>query len=447
MGDSAGEILCQQLVEQAQAAGAQAAEAYLQEGEELQVEVRNGQVETLKRAGNRGVGLRVLQEGRLGFAYSADLAPEALADLVRRALECARYVPPDEWHRFPGAAEYPQLELYDAEIGGRPVEEKIELARAVESEARAADPRVRITEACSYQDASYRVTLANSHGLLASYRGAYCGLYAYVVAVEGADQQTGFGLSYSLRYGDLDPARVGREAARRAVRLLGAKRPSTRRVPVILDPYVATQFLGLLAPALSAEAVQKGRSLLAGRVGEQVASPLVHVVDDGRRPGGIGSAPFDGEGVPSQRTELVSAGVLRGFLHNVYTAARDGVSSTGNGTRYSFKGTPQVGSTNFYLEAGATPAQALLSEVTDGVYVTEVMGMHTANPVSGDFSVGAAGLLVERGECTRPVRGIAIAGNILELFAGVDAVGDDLTFFGGRGAPTLRLRGLTVSGD
>jgi PmbA protein len=229
--------------------------------------------------------------------------------------------------------------------------------------------------------------------------------------------------------------------------MLGAAPVATRKAVVLLDPYVATGFLGLIGPALTGEAVQKGRSLFAGKVGERVASDKITIIDDGLLGGGIASAPFDGEGVPTSRTILVKKGDLRGYLHNTYTAAKDGVQSTGNGVRSSFKGTPEVGMTNFYIEAGQIPVEQLIKDISSGIYVTEVMGMHTANPISGDFSVGVSGLLIENGELTRPVRGMAMGGNIIELLENIDAVGNDLHFFIGKGSPTLRVAQLTISGQ
>ncbi|MGB9793241.1 MAG: metallopeptidase TldD-related protein, partial [Thermacetogeniaceae bacterium] len=213
------------------------------------------------------------------------------------------------------------------------------------------------------------------------------------------------------------------------------------------DPYVVTNFLGLIASTLLADAVQKGRSLFAGRIGQRVASEGVTIVDDGTLPGGLMSSPFDGEGVPSQKTILIANGELLGFLHNSYTGRREGVPSTGNAKRASFKSPPEVGITNFYLAPGEKNPQEIIEKTEKGFYVTEVMGMHTANPVSGDFSVGAAGIWIENGELTIPVRGMVIAGNILELLMNVDMVGSDLRFFIGTGAPTIRVAGLTVSGQ
>ena len=264
---------------------------------------------------------------------------------------------------------------------------------------------------------------------------------------EEEDNQTGFALQYRLKFAELDPETVGREAAEKAVRMLGAKQIGTQRVPVLFDPYVATSFLGVLAPALTAEAVQKGKSLFAQKIGQPVGSNVLTLVDDGTLPNGIASAPFDGEGVPSSRTVLIENGELKTYLYNTYTAARDGVSSTGNGVRGSFKSTPEVGTTNFFIQPGEVSQQQLMTDIKEGLYITEVMGMHTANPISGDFSVGAAGLWIKDGQFTVPVRGIAIAGNLADLLQSIEGVASDLTFFGGKGSPTVRIGQMTVSGS
>lgn len=434
-------------LERAGALGAGMAEAYLSAEKELTIEVRDGRVETMKLARDRGLGLRVVQDGRAGFAFTTDLNRAAVEEIVRQAMGNAASTAPDPYRVLPGpAAAYPQLDLYDPAIRQATVEEKIEMARQMERAARNVDPRVKIIETAAYQDAESEVTLVNSRGITSRYRSAYCGLYVSLVATEGDDSQTGFALDYRLHYRELDPWKVGQEAARRAVRMLGARPVATRRAAVILEPYVATGFLGLLGPGLTAEAVQKNRSPFAGKVGQQVASTLVTVLDDGAMAGGIASAPFDGEGVPTGRTVLIEGGVLKGFLHNTYTAARDGVQSTGNGVRGSFKSTPEVGTTNFFIQPGTVSPEQLIRDTASGLYVTEVMGMHTANPISGDFSVGAAGILIENGQLTRPVRGVAIAGNLLELLNHVDGVAGDLTFFGGRGSPTIRVARMSISG-
>ncbi|MCL6561364.1 MAG: TldD/PmbA family protein, partial [Firmicutes bacterium] len=391
-------------VNKAMQLGAQLAEAYISSARELNIDVREGRVETMKLAGDRGLGLRVIREGRTGFSFSTDLSPRGVEEAARQALANCGKTAEDPYHRLPppGPA-YPELDIYDPGIREATVEQKIDLAKSMEESARAYDPRVKIIESSTYQDGEVLVTVVNSLGMKLTYMGAYCGVYLALAAGEGDDSQTGFALDFSLKYSRLKPEEVGREAARRAVRMLGAAPVTTRKVAVVLDPYVATGFLSLIGPALTGEAVQKGRSLFAGKLGTRVASDKLTVIDDGALPGGIASAPFDGEGVPTSRTVLIENGILKGYLYNTYTAARDGVQSTGNGVRSSFKGTPEVGVTNFFIDAGPMPVEKLIKEVKAGLYVTEVMGMHTANPISGDFSVGVAGLLIEDGELTRPV--------------------------------------------
>ena len=440
--------LAGQVVDRAQKLGADQSEAFLIKSKDLTIDVRDGQVETLKLAEDRGLGVRVFRQNRIGFAYTSNLENSALEQIIGQALANSDKTSPDQFNYMPKpGGPYASLDLFDPAIEKVAVEDKIDLAKTIESTARTFDKRVTITERSSYFDAEYEVTLANSLGIAASYRGTYCGCYADLVAEENGDTQTGFAIKMTLNYKDLDPTKVGYEAAEKAVRKLGAKTVNTQKAVIIFDPYIATGFLDVVAPALSAEAVQKGKSLFGGRVGQKVASDKITIVDYGAMPGGIASSPFDGEGVPTSKTVLVQNGELKGFLHNTYTAAKDGVMSTGNGTRGSFKSTPEVGTTNFYIEPGLTNPDDLIKDITTGLYITDVMGMHTANPISGDFSVGAAGIWIENGRFTKPVRGVAIAGNILDLLNEVEGVGSDLTFFGGKGAPTLRISRMSISGS
>ncbi|ACV63475.1 peptidase U62 modulator of DNA gyrase [Desulfofarcimen acetoxidans DSM 771] len=427
--------------------GSEMAESYLSYSKELDIEVRGGKVDTMVMAEDRGLGLRVFIGGRTGFAFTTDLTEAGLAECVRQAKDNSAQIAADAHNGLPEKVEkYEQMDTFDPDIAAIPVEDKIALAVAMEKSARDYDPRVKIIESSSYSDSISSVVIANSHGLAASCQSTYCGIYLALVAVDGDDSQTGFAMDYRLKYKDLNPKAIGREAALKAVRMLGAQPVSTRKVSVVLEPYVAAGFLGLMSSSFTAEAVQKGRSLFANKIGSKVASELINVVDDGSLPGGIASAPFDGEGVPTAKTVLIKSGELKAYLYNTYTAKQDGVVSTGNGVRGSFKGTPEVGTTNFYIEPGNCSPGDLVKAVNSGLFVTEVMGMHTANPISGDFSVGVSGLLIENGQITKPVRGVAIAGNIITLLSSVNGVGSDLKFFGGKGAPTLRIEGITVSG-
>ena len=360
----------------------------------------------------------------------------------------ARQVEADPNWELPGpAGSYEKVDIYDQEIFDTPLEEKIELARSMEEAARGFDDRVKITDKAVYHDAGYSVMIYNTLGLAAQYQGSYCGGYAVVVGQENGESENGVALQYSLRYREIDPRKIGRDAGAKAVRMLGAQPVRSAHLPVVLDPYTVTSFLGVLQPAFSAEAALKEKTFLRGKEDQQVAGSIITIIDDGIMAGGLGSSPFDGEGVPCSRTVLVENGRLRNYLHSAYTANKLGVASTGNSVRGSFRNTPEVGTTNFFIKAGKTRRDDLIREVSYGLYITDVLGMHTANPISGDFSIGVSGLLIENGELTRPVKSVAAAGNLQELLADIDGVGDDLTFFLGKGSPTLRVKALSISGN
>jgi len=431
----------------AQKKGAETAEVFLLKSRELTIEVMGQEVENLKLSEEQGFGLRVISHNRLGYAYSSDLSERAIQQTVERAIDNSRLVAEDSnWNVAEPGNSYPELDLYDQETIRKPLAEKIILAKELEKAAFASDSRIRQVEKAVYQDSSYQTALFNTRGLARNYQGTYCGLYGIAIGQEGTDAETGFSMSYALKYQDLNPFKVGQEAGEKAVRMLGAKSMPSAKIPVVFDPHVMTGVLDVLQRAFSGEAVLKGTSFLAGKEGQKVASPLVNIVDHGFLAEQVASAPFDSEGMPTAETRLINRGELQGFLHNLYTARKTGAHSTGNAVRGSYKSTPEVGTTNFYLEKGSVSPAQLLGDVKKGLYVTEVMGLHTANPISGDFSLGAAGLLIENGKLTTPVKGIAIAGNLQELLLGIEAIADDLTFYVGLGSPTVRIQGLMISG-
>jgi PmbA protein len=289
--------------------------------------------------------------------------------------------------------------------------------------------------------------VGSTSGVAAEFERTGCWCVAVTLA-EGADEtQTGFSFQVAHRAADLDPEAIAREAVERAARMLGATKPATQRVPVMLDPFAASSFLGVLAGALSADAVQKQRSLFAELVGEQVGAEAFTLVDDGRLLRGPAASPFDDEGVPTGRTELVTAGRLNGFLHNTYTARRGGTRSTGNASRAGYRSTPAVGTSNFYVEAGASSLPDLLRRAEGGVLIQDVSGVHSgANPISGEFSVGATGLRITGGALGEPVREMTIASTVPEILRGIVAVGDDLRFFSAVGTPSILVGEMTVAG-
>ena len=434
-------------VEQARGNGVEA-EAFVLHSEDLTIEVREGQVDTLKQAEEIGLGIRVFQGNRLGFSFTTDLSREALGETIRRAVESARYTADDKNNGLPEVVDgYRRMVTYDEEIERTTLEAKVEMAKQIEVVSKQEDKRIKIVESSGYEESRYSVAVVNSRGVEAFQKASYCGLYISLMAEENGEVQTGFAVEAKRHISELDPARVGREGARNAVRILGAKSAPSRPLPCILEPYVMTSFLGVLAGSFSADSVQKGKSTFKGKLGQAIASPQVTLVDDGTYEKGISSFPFDGEGWPSQRTVLVEAGTLKGFMYDAYTARKDNTVSTGNGMRSSFRGLPSVGTTNLFLTPGLSPPEKLWEDLERGMYITEVMGMHTANPISGDFSLGASGIIIEKGKLTYPVRGVTIAGNLFDFLKDIEGLGSDLRFFGGTGSPSVRVKRLSIGGE
>lgn len=325
---------------------------------------------------------------------------------------------------------------------------KIDLALAMEKAALAADPRIKNVMSSSYGDGSHEITLVNSLGLHRSYKANYCSASLFLIAQDGASTQTGFAYDLGRSIESFDAEALAGEAAAMATSLLGAKPVASQQVPVVLHRFVGAQILGVLTSPLTAEAVQRGRSLFAGKMGGRVASELVDLVDDGILAGGMASAPFDGEGVPTARKELISSGILKAFMHNTYSARKEGSASTGNAARGSFRATPEVSPSNFYLAPGKIPADDVIRGVCDGFYVMELSGLGTggANPISGELSVGATGRWIRNGELAEPVREVTIAGNLIKILRDVDAVANDLKFLGATGSPTFRVAAMSVGG-
>jgi PmbA protein len=453
MSDGAHDLerAAQVAVEAATGAGADQADAWCEEAVSLTVQAYEGAVESLTEATSRGVGVRVFTGGRSGYAYGSDLSEGALAAVARAATEAASVTEPDEHAGLPercAAAEV--APLTSPEFGDWSTERKVELALAVERGARERDPLITNVEDAVYSDSGARVALANSDGFSSTYDQTQCYAYAYAFAGSGSDLMTGLGVATGRGPGDLDPEAIGAEAANRALALHGARRTKSRRCPVVLDPYVSASFASIVGGTLSAQAVQRGRSLFADKEGEQVADPLVRLVDDGLAPEGLATAPFDGEGVPHQETVLVDGGRLRTFLFDHYTAHRAGRSSTGNGGRGSYRAPPAVSATNLLLGPGESSTEELIAAAGDGFYVMDVTGLHAGvNPASGTFSVGASGRLIENGELGQPVREATIASDLVSMLLAVRAVGSEarwVPFGGSVKAPPVLIGEMTVGG-
>lgn len=423
------------------------AEVYILRRKLLAIEVNDREVETLKLAQDSGLGLRIISDGRLGFAYTSGFTQEALDQIVESARTAAVYTASDRYNILPAkTVQYPRLDLYDPELSCVPLVEKVDRARAIAQAAYQYDSRIRSVQKTSYSDSECEVTICNSQGLEVSHVDTYC--WASTMAIAGANggSQIGWDFDFNRFYRNLRVAEVGMGAAHMAVALLGAKTLETQKLPVVFDAVVAIGFIGMLASALSAESVQKEKSLLRGRLGQQVASSQVTILDDGTLPHGSSSSPCDGEGVATQRTELIREGMLMQFLHNTYTARKDKVKSTGNGIRASFKDLPRVGPTNLFLSPGYESREGLIKGIKRGVYVLATLGMHTADPISGDFSVGVEGLRIANGKLAQPVHGVTISGNLVDLFKSIESVADDLRFLGNIGSPTVSIGQLSISG-
>jgi PmbA protein len=434
----------------AAAADGEALEAYAEESRHTEASALRGEVEGLRFAESRGVGVRVIRDGRVGYAWAADPDADEVRTAVGRARENAALAEPDEAHVLPPAEEAePMPELFREASAAVPTADKVEMALEIERRAISRDPRSTRVDLAQVGDAVSRVAIASTTGVRAG--SARTDAWCVVVTLAGDDDETQTGFSFRIGRGldQLEWEPVVDEAVERGVRLLGATKPPTARVPVILDRYAASSFLGVLAGAVSADAVQKRRSLFADREGERIGSELFTLVDDGRHPDGPAAAPFDDEGTPTGRTELFTAGVLNGFLYDAVTAARAGRGrrSTGNGRRSGYRSVPGVGTTNFYVEAGTSSFEELLARAEGGVLIQEVSGVHSgANPISGEFSVGATGLRVSGGALGEPLREMTIASTLPEMLAAVTGVGDDLRFFSSVGTPTILIGEMTLAG-
>jgi PmbA protein len=442
--------LAKKVVAKAKKKGAKQAEAWVEVGRESSVRVREGQIEDLTQATGKGVGVRVFVQGRLGFAYSSDFSDAALDSIVTRAVELAKSAAPNPLNGLPdkklyaGRAEVGQL--FDPKVANLDPEWKIKTALEVEKAGKSFDPRIKTFDSVGAGESVSEVHFANSEGANGEFEGTYVYLYAVPVASEGDQLQTSYWVDYKRFFDDLeDPESVGKEAARRAVRMLGAKKVKTQAVPVVLDPLMSASFIGSVAAAANGDAVFKKSSFLTGKLGQKIAAPSVTLVDDGLYPKGLGTSPFDGEGVPTRRNALIEGGVLKTYLYDAFTARKAKAQTTGSASR-GYRSMPHIGTHNLYLEPGATAPEEIIKGVKNGFYVTAMLG-HGINLVTGEYSRGANGLWIRDGELAEPVQEVTVAGNVLKMLEGIDAIGSDLTFRGSTGAPTLRFQELAVSGE
>ncbi len=444
--------LTKRAVERTLDAGAGDAEAYAAEEAGREIRVHGGEVESLTAATQRGIGVRAWIGGRVGYAYGTDLTERGVAAIAAHAAQAAGVADEDEFAGPPrpdGAV--PALEgLSDPSVGEWSTGRVAELALAVERAALDADPRIAGVEQAVYADSADRVAIASSTGIAAEFESSSCYAYLQALAEGEGGRETGLGFGLARGPAGLDPAAIGREGAERAASMIGARKPSSRSCPVVLDPTVAASFAGLIGGVLGADAAQRGRSPFAERLGEEVAGEALVLHDDGLDPDGLASAPFDGEGVPRRRTALIEGGRLRTYLHDTYTARRGGAASTGSAGRSGYRSQPSVSASNLIVAPGPLSFERLLREAGDGVYVTDVAGLHSGvNPVSGVFSVGASGREIAGGELAIPVREFTIAGDLVSMLRAVRATGAEarwVPFGGSVRTPPLLIGEMTVGG-
>jgi PmbA protein len=438
-----------EIVQQALACGATDAECTISDGNEFSAGVRMRELETLKEAGSRAAGLRILKGRHTGSAYTSDLSADGIRHMVRSAIELAEITTEDPHAGLPDASELGaipgDLGLYCPDVEGLPTDLKIDMARRAEDASLCADARITNSEGASFDTHLGRHAFANSRGFAGEYRASYCSLSTVPVARQGDAMERDYWYTMARSFAGLDkPEEVGRIAAERTVRRLGAVKVETKRVPVVFDPRTARSLLDNIFDAVHGGAIYRNESFLAGKLGERVASEKLTVIDDGAIPGLFGTSPFDDEGVPTRRTVVIENGVLRSYLLNTYTARKLGLRTTGNASR-GLAGNAGVGNGNLYIEKGAEPPERLIAGIADGFYVTELIGFGV-NIVTGDYSRGAAGLWIRNGELAFPVSEVTIAGKLQDMLLNLEAVGADLDFRGSMAAPTLVLAEMTVGG-
>lgn len=439
------------VVARAMKGGATAADAIVRDATEFSTVVRMGEVETLKEAGSRGVGLRVFKGKRAASTYSSDFSADGIERLVKGALDLARITSEDPFAGLPDAdlmGSLPgDLKLYHDDVYSLPPEDRIDYARRAEQAARDEDPRIKNSEGGGFDATTGRKVLANSLGFIGDYQRSYCSITSVPIAQdEKGGMQRDYWYSAARSLARLEsPESVGREAARRTVRRLGGRKVPSTKVPIVLDRTVAASVLGNIFEAASGDSIYRQSSFLVGKLGERIAGENITVVDDGTMPGGFGTTPFDGEGVPTRKTIVIEKGVLKSYLLNTYTARKLVLQTTGNAAR-GLAGNPGIGSGNFFLQPGPHSQQQIIAEIKRGFFVTEFLGFGV-NLVTGDFSRGATGIWIENGELTFPVEEVTIAGNLKEMLNNISEIGSDLEFRGSTACPTLRIDGMTLAGE
>lgn len=425
-------------------------EVFISQSKGASIEISEGLCEKFNLFQDHGIGIRVLKDKKWGLSYTTDVRVDA-GELIASAMHNADYNISDEYNLLQASrlasGSFEELNIYDSSIRELDAKNKMQMMLRLEKEALSADKQINKVLAAVYTDNEFTQTIINTQGVEVHWQETLFSTVLELKAEQDTKVQVG-GESQSRRFfGDLDFEELVNKAVFRTVRMLGARSIPTQKIPIVLDPYVGCEFMALIAGSVSADSIQRKKSPLIGKMNKKIAASSIQIIDDGRLRRGLGSGPYDDEGVPTQKTQIVRNGVLEKILYDGYTAARDKTTSTGNASRGSFMGSPGVGVNNFYLEPGKISNTELIKNIKQGLYVMEIMGMHTADSITGDFSVGVSGLWIENGQLTYPVQGVAMADNILNLLQNIDLIGNDLKFYGNVGSPTIKIREIMVSGS
>lgn len=443
-------------VGEAKKGGADAAEAFISDSQSVQINVSNRQPEQVNAFREAGVGLRILKDKKIVFGSTNELSKVSIKGLVSDLMRKVPFHTPDEFNVIPEKersflekdwSSYFDFISYDPQVTEIPIQEKIKKVVAMEEAALNYSPKVSGSMFAVYQDNTIYFYIANSNGISGWFPASGCGGAIEISAAEGNDHQSGSYFKAWVKYADFNPNEIGRRAAENAVKMLGARPIRSSEIPMVIAPDVGTQILSYIASMLSADQVQKGRSLFAAKLETHVAADALSLIDDGKLKGGLSTSPVDGEGIPKQTTPLIVKGVLKNYLYDSYTAKKGKVKSTGNRSRGSFQGPGGIGPTNLFMAAGPTKPQEIFSSIPKGFYMTVAFGLHAGiDSASGDFSIPVAGFMIERGRVTFPVRGISIGGNLFEFLKAVDKIGDDLTWFETVGCPTFSVKSIKIGG-
>jgi PmbA protein len=439
------------VIERAMKLGATAAECVARDGSEFSTVVRLGEVETLKESGSKALGVRVFMGNRTANTSTSDLSPEGVESMIKGAIELAKVTGEDPFSGIPEKSQLGQisgdLDLYYDDVYSLSTADRIDYARRAEKAATSADPRIKNSEGGSFDAATGRKVFANSHGFVGEYKRSYCSVSAVPIAQdENGNMQRDYWFAVSRTLSKLEsPEEVGRVAAERTLRRIGARKVKTQKVPIVFDRQTSRALLDHIFEAVNGDAVYRHSSYLTGKLGEKVAGSNITVIDDGTMPGGFGTSPFDGEGVPTRRTTVLEDGVLKSYMLNTYTAKKLGLTTTGNASR-GLAGTPGIGNGNFFLTPGTKSPEQIIGDIKEGLLVTEFLGFGV-NLVTGDFSRGASGMWIHNGELTFPVEEITVAGNLKDMWNNVAEIGNDLEWRGAVACPTLRIEGMTIAGE